>query len=202
MHSGRPSFSKGTPRSRAFRMRRDLRAHPRARSLPYDTTRQVLNSILALLQKTSTSANQRLGELFKHLKSMPPWPEWSSQTDAAVSSAVQKLKTQDLVLMEEDSKYEDQRSDAELIMASKLVRLNGNVAYLDYNVFKDASEELGLAFVSWLHYDASAEDGDCHVKNEHGMWLNTSEVRDILMRGGRLHVPTRTVIEVPALEHE
>ena len=202
MRSSRPGFSKGAPRSRAFRIQRDLRAHPRARTYPYDTPRQVLNSILALLQKASTSVDQRLSELFDHLKSMPPWTKWSPHTDAVVSSTFQGLhKEAEIQMTTDDAKemYDKARAETEALIADELIRLNGNRTYLDHNIFKesDPNEELAATFFQWLLHVEATEDPECHVQNEDGHWLNNQQLRDILRRGGRLHITTRTVIDAP-----
>ena len=203
MRSSRPAFCKGVPRSRAFRMQRDLRTHPRPRAYPYDTSRQVLNSILTLLQKTSTSVDKKLGEVFEHLKSMPPWTEWSPHADAVVSATLQNLHKQaDVTADDRKELFEEDLSNAELVLASELIRLNGNVPYLDYKVFKDASEDLGLAFVAWLHHIADTEDPECHVRNEQGTWVTNTDLRDILLGGGRLHIPSRTVLEETRVKPE
>ena len=186
-----PAYCKRTPCSRAVRIQRDLRArYPTSRRWTR-SSRQILQDILNLLTQKAGSLQSRMEALQTLLAKLPSWMAWSSREDDVVTSALRDLQP-------DNSSHNPAIIEKEL--ADHLVQANGNVPYISLHDFDDTRDDLGsfmFLYTSWLSNLSSPEQKDCHVRDEHGQWIDDHALRDRFEDGWHLHIPTRTLHHLP-----
>ena len=195
MHASRPSFVKPAPCSRATRIQKELRSSPHMMKVrPLQSTRQILQSILKLMQDSKSSAHTKFQELYQLLSRMPPWSQWSPQADSVVGSMFEELQPK-LSTDEEKTPKTEEKNSPEFILASTLIELNGNNPIIKNQNLDECDQRLEFVFLQWLHAVHAPHDKKCHVQHESGFWLTDRELRTYLKEGAELHIPTRTVGE-------
>ena len=200
-------FRKPGPCSRAMRIRRELRAaSSTSRRFTRSKTR-LLQDILSLLQRKSSSLDVRLRSLQEVLGNLPPWTEWTSREDALVESSFHALDQEEegpVYGMAEEHDVKKVGTPAarttEDFLSRELIKFNDGDEYLDRNIFDVTREELEVAFYRWLYHTGDPENSRNHVKTEEGEWAPDGVLRHTLLSGGRLHIPTRTLREPSATD--
>ena len=196
-----PSFRKRIPCTRATRVQRDLAALSSTSRRFTRRPAQILQDILSLLAQKSGSLDSRIQVLQDLLTKLPTWMEWTPRTDNVVISA---LKTFD---EEEDQEKKSSTSDkkemlheTEARLVDELIRLNGNVDYIDKHVFTWDNKPFDIAFIRWLHHIKTPETSSgLYIKDEEDQFVDPGTLRRLLSAGGRLHIPTRTIEAPPQL---
>lgn len=195
MHNSRPSFVKHAPCSRAARIQKEIQSSPGMMTTqPPQSTRQILKSILKLMQDSKTSIGAKLQELFQLLSVMPSWPQWSPHADSIVGSTLAGLHPE--LAEDDDEKNPNSQEDySNLILSSELIELNGNIPMLTHRILDESDERMSFVYLQWLHGVHAPQDVQCHVQDDDGTWLTDDELRRALKQGAELHIPTRTVGE-------
>ena len=85
-------FVKRGPCSGASRARIELRAYPGMKLYPRRSTKQVLCSILKVMQDSALSIGTRLTEFSALLSGMPPWTQWPTGVGSLVEFGFQELQ--------------------------------------------------------------------------------------------------------------
>ena len=189
-----PAYCKRTPCSRATRIQRDLRTLPSMSRRLTRSPQQILQDILTLLKQKSGSMQARVETLETFLEQLPLWTQWDSREDDVVSSAVR-----DLIVKPSDKNLAVIEKD----LGDVLVKENGNIPYLSVRDFDDGRNGQGrfiLLYTTWLSNMSSPEQKECHVRDEHGRWVDDNTLRDRLDDGWYLHIPTRTLHRLPHQE--
>lgn len=184
-------YCKRSPCSRATRIQRDLHSLPHVPRRPLRKPQQILQDILSLLGKKSTSIQARLESLQQLLSNLPAWTQWESREDDVMTSIIRDMKP---------ASTDRQRFIVEHELADELMRNNGNVPYVTSRDFEEHREDLGkftLLYTTWLSGTSSPEQKDCHVKDDHGRWIDDDKLREHMLDGWHLHIPTRTLHNLP-----
>ena len=190
------SYRKTRPCPRALRIQRDLRNLDSASRRSERNLTRLLQNILSALRDRSSSYEARLNMLQDLLSQLPPWTEWNARTDDLVESVYQFVERPHLGYdgksMEHDVKEAGtpQRRVAERVLRDKLIAFNGGSEFIDEQAYQAEDVNLGRAFADWLRCDG---DPTNHVKLIDGQWVSNQVLRRVFLRGGRLHIPTRTL---------
>ena len=182
-----PAYCKRAPCSRATRIQRDLRALSSTSRRFKRTPQQILQDILTLLKDKSGALKLHIDTFRELLERLPPWTKWSSREDKVMKSALHELKP---------SKSTEKADVVEDMLAQALVAMNGNVPYVTHQDFVEGKEDLGnfvLLYTNWLGHISAPHDQNCHVRDEHNQWINDETLRERLLNGWYLHIPTRTL---------
>ena len=159
---------------------------------PPPNTRQILQSILKLMQDSKSSVNAKFQDLFQLLSAMPPWPQWTPQADSVVGSTLTGLHPE---LVHNDEKDPHSNEEFTSVLLTTLIELNGNTPMLTHDSLESCDERFSFVFLQWLHGAHAPHDNECHVQDEYGTWLTDRQLRAYLKEGAELHIPTRTVGE-------
>ena len=185
-----PSFCKSSPCTRATRIKRDLRTLGQTQSFKRPkSTNALLQEVLLIFQRKSTSFEKRLEALQDLLSQMPSWRNWSAKENDAESSLFGDLPSVDAF---------KGTGSLEKIMADELIELNNNVATItaeDLDV--DISGRLTFVFKNWLECVTAPNNPKCHVRDENGDWIDDNTLKDRLENQFMLHIPTRTIRSLP-----
>ena len=196
------SFRKRRPCPRAVRIRRDLRARSSSSRTFTRRPDEVLQDILALLTRKSSSLASRLQTLQDLLRELPAWMEWTRHADAVVGSTYQAILKEDQGKGDghDDDDAKQAQDELEVNFAKELIRLSGNVEYIDAPIVERMAEDeqLNLAFLNWLNFVHAPNDPERHARDEGGTWFTTRAMHDVLTNGWRLHIPSRTLYEPPS----
>ena len=211
MDASRPAFVKRGPCSRASRVRNQLRAYPGMKLYPRQSTKQVLRSILQVMQDSALSIETRLKEFSALLSGMPPWTQWPAGADSVVESGFQELQLdsppddlKDPEIHEEkhldahDEKGSDTRDRTDVLLGHELIVYNGGNPFLAADaldtLIKDAPG-FSFTFLQWLRAVQGPDNAEDRVTDDQGQWLTVPQLRDRMRAGHELHIPTRTVGE-------
>lgn len=192
------SYRKTRPCPRALRIQRDLRNLDSASRRSERNLTRLLQNILSAVRDQSSSYETRFTLLHDLLSQLPPWTEWDARTDDVVESVYQALERPALGYdgksMEHDVKEAGtpQRRSTERLLRDRLIALNGGSEFINEQAYQ-GEEKFGQAFADWLRCDGDPNNGANHVKLIDGTWVSNQVLRRAFLRGGRLHIPTRTV---------
>jgi len=158
MNTRRPGFIKRSPCSRTTRIRWQVRHPSRSKPSASIDMKHALQSMSALLARSTLRTEERFQRLCSLMEKLPPWTEWSQKDDALVIPAMGDFWAHDFSSRPASPLLEDQKQNVEVpedMLADSLIQLNGNCMYLRDMDLDRHDGGFATMFLMWLRADGS-----------------------------------------------